>query len=117
MALLLPDPCDEQCPENFKRQAREILLGMQGRPRGWTLAIKSDKGLRQTILKFIADYANWKFAANPTYLNVSRALVKAAHGEDPPLVVDPFAGGGSIPLEALRLGCEGFASDLNPVAA
>jgi adenine-specific DNA methylase len=30
--------------------------------------------------------------------------------------VDPFAGGGSIPLEALRLGCEAFASDLNPVA-
>jgi putative DNA methylase len=47
---------------------------------------------------------------------VSRALVKAAHGEEPPLVVDPFAGGGSIPLEALRLGCEAFASDLNPVA-
>jgi putative DNA methylase len=45
-----------------------------------------------------------------------RALVKAAHGEEPPLVVDPFAGGGSIPLEALRLGCEAFASDLNPVA-
>ena len=47
---------------------------------------------------------------------MSRALVKAAHGEEPPLVVDPFAGGGSIPLEALRLGCETFASDLNPVA-
>ena len=31
-------------------------------------------------------------------------------------MVDPFAGGGSIPLEALRLGCETFASDLNPVA-
>ena len=40
----------------------------------------------------------------------------AAHGDEPPLVVDPFAGGGSIPLEALRLGCEAFASDLNPVA-
>ncbi len=47
---------------------------------------------------------------------MGRALVKAAHGEEPPLVVDPFAGGGSIPLEALRLGCEAFASDLNPVA-
>ncbi len=47
---------------------------------------------------------------------MSRALVKAAHGEEPPLVVDPFAGGGSIPLEALRLGCDAFASDLNPVA-
>ena len=33
-----------------------------------------------------------------------------------PLVVDPFAGGGSIPLEALRVGADTFASDLNPVA-
>ncbi|MDE0006634.1 MAG: hypothetical protein OXQ29_28425, partial [Rhodospirillaceae bacterium] len=55
-------------------------------------------------------------AAHPTYLRVGRNLVQAAHGEEAPLVVDPFAGGGSIPLEALRLGCEAFASDLNPVA-
>ena len=32
-----------------------------------------------------------------------------------PLVVDPFAGGGSIPLEALRVGADAFASDLNPI--
>ena len=49
-------------------------------------------------------------------MEVGRALVKAAHDEDAPVVEDPFAGGGSIPLEALRLGCEAFASDLNPVA-
>jgi len=42
--------------------------------------------------------------------------VKAAYPDQTPLVVDPFAGGGAIPLEALRLGCEAFASDLNPVA-
>ncbi|MEI9476564.1 MAG: DUF1156 domain-containing protein, partial [Deltaproteobacteria bacterium] len=47
---------------------------------------------------------------------VGRGLVKAAHPGETPLVVDPFAGGGSIRLEALRLGCETFASDLNPVA-
>lgn len=116
MALLLPDPCDEQCPKAFKKEARRILLGMYGRPQGWTATIRSDEGLRQIILKFIADFANWDVAADRTYLEVSRALVKAAHGEEPPLVVDPFAGGGSIPLEALRLGCETFASDLNPVA-
>ena len=49
-------------------------------------------------------------------LKFPAALLKAAHPEETPLVVDPFAGGGSIPLEALRLGCEAFASDLNPVA-
>ena len=116
LALLLPDPCDEHCPEEFKKEARQILLGMHGRPRRWGAEIEPNEGLRRIILKFIADFANWDLAANSTYLDVSRALVKAAHGGEPPLVVDPFAGGGSIPLEALRLGCEAFASDLNPVA-
>ena len=118
MALLLPDPCDPHCPAAFKTEAiRRILLGMHGRPQGWAAAVESDQGLRQDgILAFIADFANWDNAVNLAYLDVSRALVKAAHGHEPPLVVDPFAGGGSIPLEALRLGCEAFASDLNPVA-
>ena len=89
---------------------------MHGRPQGWTATIELDEGLRRIILQFIADFANWDNAAKCAYLDVSRALVRAAHGEEPPLVVDPFAGGGSIPLEALRLGCEAFASDLNPVA-
>ena len=106
MALLLPDPCDEHCPEAFKQDARRLLLGMHGRPQGWKTTVESDQGLRKVILKFIADFANWDNSANRIYLDVSRALVKAAHGEESPLVVDPFAGGGSIPLEALRLGCE-----------
>ena len=72
--------------------------------------------MRKAILTFIGDLANWDNSANDAYLSVARALVKAAHPEETPLVVDPFAGGGSIPLEALRLGCEAFASDLNPVA-
>ena len=116
MALLMPDPCDPHCPDEFKAQARELLLGMRGRPSGWNSVIQTDEGLRQILLKFIADFANWDNAAREEYLNVSRGLVKAAHPEETPLVVDPFAGGGSIPLEALRLGCEAFASDLNPVA-
>ena len=116
MALLLPDPCDPYCPEAFKREARRIILGMHGRPDGWREAIEPDEGLRRVLLKFIADFANWNFAANGVWLDTARALVRAAHGSESPLVVDPFAGGGSIPLEALRLGCEAFASDLNPVA-
>ncbi len=116
MALLLPDPCDPHCPEAFKGEARQILLGMHGRPQGWAETIQPDAGLRQVILQFIANFANWDVAADRNYLEVGRALVKAAHGEEAPLVVDPFAGGGSIPLEALRLGCETLASDLNPVA-
>ena len=44
-------------------------------------------------------------------LQAGQNLVKAAHPEETPLVVDPFAGGGSIAMEALRLGCDAFASD------
>ena len=116
MALLLPDPCDANCPPSFKTDARKALLAMKTRPSGWDEQVKTDEGLRRALLKFIADFANWDNSAKPEYLETGRALVKAAHPEETPLVVDPFAGGGSIPLEALRLGCETFASDLNPVA-
>ena len=116
MALLLPDPCDKHCPQEFKTRAREVLLDMRGRPSGWNEQVKTDEGLRRVLLKFIADFANWDNSAKVEYLETGRNLVKAAHPGETPLVVDPFAGGGSIPLEALRLGCETFASDLNPVA-
>lgn len=111
LALLLPDPCDENCPAEFKEKARALMPkvpGMGGMGR-------RDENLRAALLKFIGDFANWDLSSNQTYLEVSRGLIKAAHDETP-LVVDPFAGGGSIPLEALRLGCDAFASDLNPVA-
>ncbi len=116
MALLMPDPCDSYCPPEFKARARELLLGMRERASGLDAAVETDGGLRRALLKFIADFANWDNAAKPEYLATGRGLVQAAHPEETPLVVDPFAGGGSIPLEALRLGCEAFASDLNPVA-
>ncbi len=110
LALLLPDPCDPHCPEEFKTEARKLL----GRLRGHIDA--DDMGLREALLDFIGDFAAWENSAHPIYLQVGRGLVKAAHPEETPLVADPFAGGGSIPLEALRLGCDAFASDLNPVA-
>ncbi len=116
MALLLPDPCDEHCPAAFKRDARCALMAFSGRPTRWDEQMQTDDGLRQILLEFISDFANWDNAAKPAYLSTARALVKAAHPGETPLVVDPFAGGGSIPLEALRLGCDVFASDLNPVA-
>jgi|RhiMetdeSRZDD1v2_1073273.scaffolds.fasta_scaffold369886_3 putative DNA methylase len=110
LGLLLPDPCHALCPEEFKVKARMLLLLVQGHVGA------DDEGLQRGLLRFIGDCANWDLASNAGYLEVSRGLVRAAHSEEPPLVVDPFAGGGSIPLEALRLGCEAFASDLNPVA-
>lgn len=110
LGLLLPDPCDEYCPEDFKKEARALLRKLPGKTGG------TDKELQQALLRFIGDFADWDHTSQPTFLEVGRGLVKGAHPEEAPLVVDPFAGGGSIPLEALRLGCGTFASDLNPLA-
>lgn len=117
LGLLLPDPCDPNCPAEFKTKGRKALLDAPG----WGTErnkqqVKTDDGLRKALLTFIGDVANWDNANHPGWIGAARELVKAAHPEETPLVVDPFSGGGSIPLEALRLGCEAFASDLNPVA-
>ena len=110
LGLLLPDPCDEHCPEDFRTKTRELLPRIQGTPG------PGDGDLRKALLKFVANFADWDASSHPAFIEVGRGLVRAAHPEETPLVVDPFAGGGSIPLEALRLGCDAFASDLNPVA-
>ena len=113
LALLLPDRADPLCSEAFKAQAREALqeLPNKGGARG-----SDDLKLREAILPFIGECADWDRSADMVYLSAARALIRAAHGEETPLVVDPFAGGGSIPLEALRLGCDVYATDLNRVA-
>ncbi len=49
-------------------------------------------------------------------LRIARELVRLANGGSVPVVLDPFAGGGAIPLEAARLGCQASAHDYNPVA-
>ena len=45
-----------------------------------------------------------------------REEIRKGYGGRAPRVLDPFAGGGAIPLEAMRLGCEATAVDINPVA-
>ena len=84
--------------------------------------LNNDIVLRNALLDFIADFANWENSSVRQYLDTGRAITQAAHGslgsvgQTRPFIVDPFAGGGSIPLESLRLGADTFASDLNPVA-
>lgn len=59
----------------------------------------------------------WENIRDERLLAEARAeIVKSCNGNPPP-ILDPFAGGGTIPLEAQRLGLEARASDLNPVAA
>lgn len=111
LGLLWPDPADPLCPPAFRDAARILLPEVPNSNPG-----RNDLELRNALVRFIGDFADWELASHPKYLRVARGLVAAAHGEQAPVVVDPFAGGGSIPLEALRLGCDAFGSDLNPVA-
>jgi adenine-specific DNA methylase len=65
---------------------------------------------------FIIQLCQWENSNNQSLLERARRDILEANGGVPPKVLDPFTGGGSYPLEALRLGCESYANDYNPVA-
>ena len=88
---------------------------------------------REELLKEVADLASWDAVRHPDrvvraksdggsgltgteLLARARRRILDCNSGKPPKLLDPFAGGGAIPLEGLRLGCEVEASDLNPVA-
>ncbi len=71
---------------------------------------------RQRLFALLERLVPWEATARPEVLEAARAEILASCDGAPPPVLDPFAGGGSIPLEAQRLGLEVRASDLNPVA-
>jgi adenine-specific DNA methylase len=138
-AALWPDPVDAICPQKFRNDAFRILSDLQTKVEQGMISAdrraaeeavsrmtfakepNAHLELRKSLLDFIAEFANWDLSTNSLFLEASRALTQSAHeslGGEPgtrPLVVDPFAGGGSIPLEALRVGADAFASDLNPI--
>jgi adenine-specific DNA methylase len=72
---------------------------------------------REELLELVKRITPWEAVkgGNSEDIEKARELIQKQYGR-PPRVLDPFAGGGSIPLEALRLGCETYASDYNPVA-
>ena len=117
-AALWPDPADELCPKPFIAKARELMQDWADHHLGKVshesydnfIRYSKDQSLllnpleiRTALLDFIADFANWDNSTVKEYLETSRALTQTAHealGGLPgtrPLVVDPFAGGGSIP--------------------
>ena len=77
-------------------------------------APKSENDAKATKKK-IAKMARWENPINSKMISRARKRIRSYYGYSPK-VLDPFAGGGSIPLEALRLGCETFATDYNPVS-
>ena len=71
---------------------------------------------RQRLFALIEDLVKWENVNNEALLDQAKAEIRKSTDGNPPALLDPFAGGGSIPLEAQRLGLEAHASDLNPVA-
>ncbi len=71
---------------------------------------------RARLFGLIEELVKWDTSDRQTVLKAARTEILASTDGNPPPVYDPFCGGGSIPLEAQRLGLEAHASDLNPVA-
>lgn len=71
---------------------------------------------RERLHKLIERLVVWENIRDEKLLAEAHAEILKSTGGNPPPILDPFAGGGTIPLEAQRLGLEAHASDLNPVA-
>ncbi len=106
------------------------LVNDPGGERGWGAYPGQTREMalleREKLFDIIRDMVKWENTNNEEVLERARAEIRKSweqtckiSGDDPnklPPFLDPFAGGGSIPLEAQRLGLEAHASDLNPVA-
>ncbi len=111
-ASLVDDPDQEGVPEELLAEIDRLPAPEQA---SWQ-ELPLGEQRRQRLFRFIKMLVQWESSTDERVLGTARRLIHAATGGNPPPVYDPFAGGGSIPLEAQRLGLEAHASDLNPVA-
>lgn len=110
IATLLPDPGDK-----VKRD--ELLRRLGGVLKKTTKKKKMPNGRIEEIEAWETEggVLRWGRETSPD-MEWFRQEIRKAYGGRAPRVLDPFAGGGAIPLEAMRLGCEVTAIDINPVA-
>lgn len=112
LATLLPDPGDaEKRSELCEKIAGKVVKKTERKkmPNG-QIVERVKEETEGGIL-------HWgRETENAETLQWFREEIKKAYGGRAPTVLDPFAGGGAIPLEAMRLGCETTAVDINPVA-
>ena len=71
---------------------------------------------RARLHRLLEQLVVWENSNDETLLSQARAEIRRSNNGELPAVLDPFAGGGAIPLEAQRLGLEAHASDLNPLS-
>lgn len=103
--------------------ARRPLASSRATNYAALIPAPKDDNERGEKLKFIAELSKWENSLNKDIIERARQdileyfkQIRDDPNQERPRVLDPFAGGGSIPLEALRLGCETYAIDYNPVA-
>ena len=77
---------------------------------------EDQKRERERLFKILEDLVVWENSNNEEVLNLAKTEILKYTANNPPALLDPFAGGGSIPLEAQRLGLVAHAHDMNPVA-
>jgi putative DNA methylase len=77
---------------------------------------EAQRAERERLHKIIERLVVWENTRDQALLAEAHAEILRSTDSEPPPILDPFAGGGTIPLEAQRLGLEAHASDLNPVA-
>ena len=71
---------------------------------------------RERLFRILEDLVVWENSNDSRVLDAAKAEIRKSVGGKVPPLLDPFAGGGAIPLEAQRLGLKAYAQDLNPVA-
>jgi putative DNA methylase len=128
IATLLPDPSTQPKPESLSdeewhkeivRRRKELCEKIGGKVVKKIERKKMPNGQIVEREKEITEggILHWKRETeNKQTLEWFRQEIRKAYGGRAPKVLDPFAGGGAIPLEAMRLGCEATAVDINPVA-
>ncbi len=130
-ASIIDDPGEDGAPQElldkidalplaqkYRHLASEEPVDNDGKPLAATAAEKekATRRRRYQLFTFIERLVQWENSNDPGTLETAHQLIQAATGGHPPPFLDPFCGGGSIPLEAQRLGLDAHASDLNPVA-
>lgn len=81
-----------------------------------SLTAEEQDAERVRLFGILEQLVKWENSNNPDVLAKARTEIDRCFPERPPPILDPFAGGGAIPLEAQRLGLAAVAGDLNPVA-
>ncbi len=81
-----------------------------------SLSVEEQDRERRRLFGILERFVKWENSNDPDVLAAARAEIDRCFPDGPPPILDPFGGGGAIPLEAQRLGLKALSGDLNPVA-